>query len=188
MQEGRDSFRRPPGTLGVLRVRVDLLGRQSPPPRLPHICLRSYLRGLLKLLPTPLRAGWRRREDSNPRWLAPRWFSKPVHSAALPRLRGGSVTGGPVGANDGKSKAAVGFGAQFRSTVRSLIQQHGPAKVGRARALGPLGRCGCHRHGGGGHPRGLCQTVRQAQAGILERCSVAAASASTRPMFCMAMK
>lgn len=34
------------------------------------------------------RQGERRRRDSNPRWVAPRRFSKPLHSAALPRLRG----------------------------------------------------------------------------------------------------
>lgn len=32
-------------------------------------------------------ASWRRRKDSNPRCLAARRFSKPLHSAALPRLR-----------------------------------------------------------------------------------------------------
>lgn len=31
-------------------------------------------------------SGWRRREDSNPWCLTARWFSKPLHSAALPRL------------------------------------------------------------------------------------------------------
>ena len=33
------------------------------------------------------KANWRKRWDSNPRRVAPRWFSRPVHSTTLPHFR-----------------------------------------------------------------------------------------------------
>lgn len=52
---------------------------------------------------------WRRVRDSNPGRLAPRWFSRPVHSTALPTLHGpaGQIrTGDPLIPNQVRCQAA----------------------------------------------------------------------------------
>ena len=52
----------------------------------------SFLKKLGQNQPTSLEAFcrndyWRKRWDSNPRRVAPRWFSRPVHSTTLPHFR-----------------------------------------------------------------------------------------------------